>query len=156
MQSEVSPCPALPPGPHLAAAAEASAPTPLTPPRPLFVLSPQQIRKLRRELESSQEKVATLTSQLSANVSPCGNPRGTCGAGAHPWEIWVPLGAPRGQPAVVPAVGFPLSLALAPLPQEKSPLLAPHPVPSGSGSRVLTHVPVSPRPTWWQLSSRAW
>uniref|UniRef100_A0A8C4YIA0 Neuron navigator 1 n=1 Tax=Gopherus evgoodei TaxID=1825980 RepID=A0A8C4YIA0_9SAUR len=28
-----------------------------------------QIRKLRRELESSQEKVATLTSQLSANVS---------------------------------------------------------------------------------------
>lgn len=30
---------------------------------------PQQIRKLRRELESSQEKVATLTSQLSANVS---------------------------------------------------------------------------------------
>lgn len=29
----------------------------------------QQIRKLRRELESSQEKVATLTSQLSANVS---------------------------------------------------------------------------------------
>nr|XP_025873796.1 neuron navigator 1 [Vulpes vulpes] len=29
----------------------------------------EQIRKLRRELESSQEKVATLTSQLSANVS---------------------------------------------------------------------------------------
>lgn len=121
MQSEVSPCPALPPGPHLAAAAEASAPTPLTP-LPLFVLSPQQIRKLRRELESSQEKVATLTSQLSANVSPCGNPRGKCGAGAHPQEIRVPLGAPRGQPEVVPAVGFPLSLALAPLPQEKSPL----------------------------------
>lgn len=39
-------------------------------------LSPQQIRKLRRELESSQEKVATLTSQLSANVSPHGNPVG--------------------------------------------------------------------------------
>ncbi|NXK11549.1 NAV1 protein, partial [Herpetotheres cachinnans] len=32
-------------------------------------LSPQQIRKLRRELESSQEKVATLTSQLSANAN---------------------------------------------------------------------------------------
>ena len=29
----------------------------------------QQIRKLRRELDASQEKVATLTSQLSANVS---------------------------------------------------------------------------------------
>lgn len=29
---------------------------------------PQQIRKLRRELESSQEKVADLTMQLSANV----------------------------------------------------------------------------------------
>ncbi|XP_077337593.1 neuron navigator 1 isoform X5 [Lithobates pipiens] len=29
----------------------------------------EQIRKLRRELESSQEKVATLTTQLSANVS---------------------------------------------------------------------------------------
>lgn len=29
---------------------------------------PQQIRKLRRELESSQEKVANLTMQLSANV----------------------------------------------------------------------------------------
>ncbi|EDL39577.1 neuron navigator 1, isoform CRA_b, partial [Mus musculus] len=28
-----------------------------------------QIRKLRRELESSQEKVATLTSQLSANAN---------------------------------------------------------------------------------------
>ena len=34
-----------------------------------FVLfSSQQIRKLRRELESSQEKVANLTNQLSANV----------------------------------------------------------------------------------------
>uniref|UniRef100_A0A8C2SAP7 Neuron navigator 1 n=1 Tax=Capra hircus TaxID=9925 RepID=A0A8C2SAP7_CAPHI len=32
-------------------------------------LPPQQIRKLRRELESSQEKVATLTSQLSANAN---------------------------------------------------------------------------------------
>uniref|UniRef100_A0A8C4KNE2 Neuron navigator 1 n=1 Tax=Dromaius novaehollandiae TaxID=8790 RepID=A0A8C4KNE2_DRONO len=32
-------------------------------------LSLQQIRKLRRELESSQEKVATLTSQLSANAN---------------------------------------------------------------------------------------
>lgn len=31
----------------------------------------QQIRKLRRELDASQEKVATLTSQLAANVSPC-------------------------------------------------------------------------------------
>lgn len=29
----------------------------------------QQIKKLRRELDSSQEKVATLTSQLAANVS---------------------------------------------------------------------------------------
>lgn len=29
----------------------------------------QQIRKLRRELDASQEKVAALTSQLSANVS---------------------------------------------------------------------------------------
>lgn len=29
----------------------------------------QQIRKLRRELDASQEKVATLTSQLAANVS---------------------------------------------------------------------------------------
>uniref|UniRef100_A0A8C0EK56 Neuron navigator 1 n=1 Tax=Bubo bubo TaxID=30461 RepID=A0A8C0EK56_BUBBB len=38
---------------------------PLTP----CPLSPQQIRKLRRELESSQEKVATLTSQLSANAN---------------------------------------------------------------------------------------
>lgn len=28
----------------------------------------QQIRKLKRELESSQEKVANLTMQLSANV----------------------------------------------------------------------------------------
>ncbi len=34
---------------------------------PLLFL--QQIRKLRRELDSSQEKVATLTSQLAANVS---------------------------------------------------------------------------------------
>ncbi|XP_029946724.1 neuron navigator 1 isoform X2 [Salarias fasciatus] len=32
------------------------------------VLFPQQIRKLRRELESSQEKVANLTMQLSANL----------------------------------------------------------------------------------------
>ena len=31
--------------------------------------SNQQIRKLRRELDASQEKVATLTSQLTANVS---------------------------------------------------------------------------------------
>lgn len=31
-------------------------------------LSSQQIRKLRRELEASQDKVANLTSQLSANV----------------------------------------------------------------------------------------
>ncbi|NXJ68472.1 NAV1 protein, partial [Rostratula benghalensis] len=38
---------------------------PLTP----SSLSLQQIRKLRRELESSQEKVATLTSQLSANAN---------------------------------------------------------------------------------------
>ncbi|KFW85820.1 Neuron navigator 1, partial [Manacus vitellinus] len=38
------------------------------PPHP-STLSPQQIRKLRRELESSQEKVATLTSQLSANAN---------------------------------------------------------------------------------------
>lgn len=38
-------------------------------PRKLSLLPSQQIRKLRRELESSQEKVATLTSQLSANVS---------------------------------------------------------------------------------------
>lgn len=43
--------------------------TPLTP----SALFSQQIRKLRRELESSQEKVATLTSQLSANVSPHGS-----------------------------------------------------------------------------------
>ena len=33
-----------------------------------FRFSSQQIRKLRRELESSQEKVANLTNQLSANV----------------------------------------------------------------------------------------
>ncbi|CAN9511915.1 unnamed protein product [Ophioblennius macclurei] len=33
------------------------------------VLCPQQIRKLRRELESSQEKVANLTMQLSANAN---------------------------------------------------------------------------------------
>lgn len=33
------------------------------------VLCPQQIRKLRRELESSQEKVADLTMQLSANAN---------------------------------------------------------------------------------------
>ncbi|XP_029946726.1 neuron navigator 1 isoform X4 [Salarias fasciatus] len=33
------------------------------------VLFPQQIRKLRRELESSQEKVANLTMQLSANAN---------------------------------------------------------------------------------------
>jgi len=33
-----------------------------------FSMGPQQIRKLRRELESSQEKVADLTMQLSANV----------------------------------------------------------------------------------------
>lgn len=65
MQSEVSP--------HLVLVArscrrgEGEHLAPLTP----SALSPQQIRKLRRELESSQEKVATLTSQLSANVSPC-------------------------------------------------------------------------------------
>ncbi|XP_021097971.1 neuron navigator 1 isoform X9 [Heterocephalus glaber] len=35
----------------------------------VFLFLPQQIRKLRRELESSQEKVATLTSQLSANAN---------------------------------------------------------------------------------------
>lgn len=35
--------------------------------KPLLFL--QQIRKLRRELDASQEKVATLTSQLAANVS---------------------------------------------------------------------------------------
>lgn len=34
-----------------------------------FFTSNQQIRKLRRELDASQEKVATLTSQLTANVS---------------------------------------------------------------------------------------
>ncbi len=34
----------------------------------LLSICPQQIRKLRRELESSQEKVADLTMQLSANV----------------------------------------------------------------------------------------
>uniref|UniRef100_A0AAR2IMT6 Neuron navigator 1 n=1 Tax=Pygocentrus nattereri TaxID=42514 RepID=A0AAR2IMT6_PYGNA len=34
-----------------------------------FCFYPQQIRKLRRELESSQEKVASLTSQLSANAN---------------------------------------------------------------------------------------
>lgn len=33
-----------------------------------LVFSPQQIRKLRRELEASQDKVANLTNQLSANV----------------------------------------------------------------------------------------
>lgn len=32
------------------------------------LFSPQQIRKLRRELESSQEKVSNLTTQLTANV----------------------------------------------------------------------------------------
>lgn len=35
----------------------------------IFFSSNQQIRKLRRELDASQEKVATLTSQLTANVS---------------------------------------------------------------------------------------
>lgn len=72
MQSEVSPrsapCPPQGerqrPGPHPCA------------------LFPQQIRKLRRELESSQEKVATLTSQLSANVSPH---RRAHRAGSRPW-----------------------------------------------------------------------
>uniref|UniRef100_G3NMV0 Neuron navigator 1 n=1 Tax=Gasterosteus aculeatus aculeatus TaxID=481459 RepID=G3NMV0_GASAC len=34
-----------------------------------FSICPQQIRKLRRELESSQEKVADLTMQLSANAN---------------------------------------------------------------------------------------
>ena len=34
----------------------------------LVLFSLQQIRKLRRELENSQEKVANLTNQLSANV----------------------------------------------------------------------------------------
>lgn len=33
------------------------------------LIQKQQIRKLRRELDASQEKVATLTSQLAANVS---------------------------------------------------------------------------------------
>lgn len=33
-----------------------------------FCFSSQQIRKLRRELESSQEKVSNLTTQLTANV----------------------------------------------------------------------------------------
>lgn len=33
-----------------------------------FLICPQQIRKLRRELESSQEKVADLTMQLNSNV----------------------------------------------------------------------------------------
>lgn len=64
MQSEVSPRPLLIACPCRCGAGERLAP--LTP----SALSPQQIRKLRRELESSQEKVATLTSQLSANVSP--------------------------------------------------------------------------------------
>lgn len=36
--------------------------------RPRVTFCPQQIRKLRYELESSQEKVADLTMQLSANV----------------------------------------------------------------------------------------
>lgn len=47
----------------------------------VFLLLSQQIRKLRRELESSQEKVATLTSQLSANVSAVkrGGPGGGSG-----------------------------------------------------------------------------
>lgn len=34
----------------------------------IFMLLFVQIRKLRRELEASQEKVSTLTTQLSANV----------------------------------------------------------------------------------------
>ncbi|KGL76436.1 Neuron navigator 1, partial [Tinamus guttatus] len=53
------------PRPPLAARPRRRCPAPLTP----SALSPQQIRKLRRELESSQEKVATLTSQLSANAN---------------------------------------------------------------------------------------
>lgn len=67
MQSEVSPRPLLVARPCHRGKGECLAL--LT----SFTLSPQQIRKLRRELESSQEKVATLTSQLSANVSPCGS-----------------------------------------------------------------------------------
>lgn len=35
-----------------------------------FIFSLVKIRKLRRELESAQEKVVTLTTQLSTNVSP--------------------------------------------------------------------------------------
>uniref|UniRef100_A0A7N8X6M9 Neuron navigator 1 n=1 Tax=Mastacembelus armatus TaxID=205130 RepID=A0A7N8X6M9_9TELE len=35
----------------------------------LFLFSSQQIRKLRRELESSQEKVSNLTTQLTANAN---------------------------------------------------------------------------------------
>lgn len=34
-----------------------------------FLVNPQ-IRKLRRELDASQEKVSALTTQLSANVRP--------------------------------------------------------------------------------------
>ncbi|PKK22923.1 hypothetical protein A306_00000073, partial [Columba livia] len=63
MQSEVSPRPL-----RVTCAGhrgEGERPALLTP----SALSPQQIRKLRRELESSQEKVATLTSQLSANAN---------------------------------------------------------------------------------------
>lgn len=67
MQSEVSPRPLL--VTRACRRGECECPALLTP----SALSPQQIRKLRRELESSQEKVATLTSQLSANVSPCGS-----------------------------------------------------------------------------------
>lgn len=66
MQSEVgrpassrSPAPSTPRPPGL----------PVPPPKLSLSSFSQQIRKLRRELESSQEKVATLTSQLSANVS---------------------------------------------------------------------------------------
>lgn len=72
MQSEVSPRPL-----RVTCAGhrgEGERPALLTP----SALSPQQIRKLRRELESSQEKVATLTSQLSANVSPRGSCCRTC------------------------------------------------------------------------------
>ncbi|ELK34960.1 Neuron navigator 1 [Myotis davidii] len=66
MQSEVGrpassrlPAPSTPRPPGL----------PVPPPKLSLSSFSQQIRKLRRELESSQEKVATLTSQLSANAN---------------------------------------------------------------------------------------
>lgn len=93
MQSEVSPHPLLTSAPAPVRAVEA----PL-----ISALSPQQIRKLRRELESSQEKVATLTSQLSANVSPHGSP---CGA---PHSI--PAGPRAGVDVPIDALIAPFSL----------------------------------------------